>query len=494
MTPSAHIGAHSAPGAPLGVGTSRYRALGFIWLAVAGIAAGSLQDHPSPNSQLWFLLVVSCGVFVRRPVVFRCFAIAAMAFLVGRAASPPSTNPIDDLASDVPRCSVAGSIQEHAGKLGTVVAAGEINCDSQAVMRDAGSIIVDDLAEDAGSEVVLEGWLLPFSNDTWGRARARTGAEASFDATEIEVVAKPRGLLSVAASVRRSLNRSTSQVDSSKAALVRGLTIGDTSDFDPATEEEFRRTGLAHLVAVSGSNVAIVLGAVVVLVRRLRPLVRTLSCIAALAFYVVIVGPEPSVLRAAAMGAIVIAGLVWGHRAEPLHALGLALIALIALRPGLTASVGLHLSAAATAGLVLWARPLAEWLARFVPRPVAWGLGATVAAQIAVAPIMIVVFGEVSLVAPLANVLALPAVAPATVLGLGSGLVGLALPALGSIAGSTAGHLAGWVLFVADQLARPPWASVRCPPTIGWLLGAFVLSAAAVTLRSTRRSPVAEFN
>ena len=280
-------------------------------------------------------------------------------------------------------------------------------------------------------------------------------------------------------------------MDPAKAGLVRGLTIGDTTGIDPATEEEFRRTGLAHLVAVSGSNVAIVLGAVIVTVRRLRPMARTLSCIAALAFYVVIVGPEPSVLRAASMGTIVIVGLVWGHRAEPLHALGLALIALIAIRPGLTSSVGLHLSAAATAGLVLWARPLAEWLERFIPTPVAWGLGATLAAQVAVAPVMIVVFGEVSLVAPLANVLALPAVAPATVLGLGAAIAGLAWPALGSVAGHVAGELAGWVLAVADRLARPPWASVGCSSSVGWFLGAVVLGAAAFTLARRNRRPAA---
>ena len=380
---------------------------------------------------VWLLLVICCGVIVRSPPAFRLAGVAALSLLAGMSSNSAGSGVLEYMASDVPTCSMLGVAKEQAGKLGTIVGVRHLACDGHESVTDAGGVIVDDLEVDTGSTVLLEGWLLPFPDDSWGSVLARTGADVSFDATRQEVAERPTGVLAIAAAFKSSLERSTSHIEAEEAGLVRGLTIGDTSGIDPATEDEFRRTGLAHLVAVSGSNVAIVLGAIVLCVRRLRPLVRTSCCMAALAFYVSVVGPEPSVLRAAAMGAIVVVGLVWGHRADPLNALGLALLVLMIVRPALTTSVGLHLSAAATLGLVLWARPLAEWLGKLIPSPLAWGLGATLAAQLAVAPIMIVVFGEISLVAPLANVLALPAVAPATVLGLCGAVVGLFLYPLG---------------------------------------------------------------
>ena len=458
------------------------RVLGFVWISVAGVGIGSLREETLASGLVWLLLVISCGVFVRSPPAFRLAAVAALALLAGLSSNRAGSGVLEYMASNVPTCSMLGDAREQAGKLGTIVGVRHLACDGHEWIADAGSVIVDDLEVDTGSTVLLEGWLLPFPDDSWGGALARTGADVSFDATRQEVAARPTGVLALAAAFKSSLRRSTSNSESEKAGLVRGLTIGDTSSIDPATEDEFRRTGLAHLVAVSGSNVAIVLGAIVLCVRRLRPLVRTSCCVAALAFYVTVVGPEPSVLRAAAMGAIAVVGLVWGHRADPLNALGLALLALIIVRPGLTTSVGLHLSAAATLGLVLWARPLAEWLGKLIPDPLAWGLGATVAAQMAVAPIMIVVFGEISLVAPVANVLALPAVAPATVLGLCGAVVGLFFRPFGRGMGAVACELAGWVVFVADRLARLSWASIECDAGVGWTLAGLTGAAAAVTL------------
>ena len=421
-------------------------------------------------------------------------SVASLSFLAGLSGTQvggPSA--LETLASDVPRCELRGSIIEHAGQMGTLVGAEQLACVERPVLLNAGVVILDALTRDPGTSLAVEGWLVPFSDESWDQARARTGADSAFHATHIDVVAEPEGFLGLAAAVRGSLRRSTRGIEERRAGLVRGLTIGDTSAIDEITEHQFRRTGLAHLVAVSGSNVAIVLGAVVSLIRRLRPSVRTILCLATLALYVVIVGPEPSVLRAAAMGAIVVTGIMWGRRAEPLHALGLALVILIAVRPGLTTSVGLHLSAAATTGLVLWARPLAENFARVMPRLVAWALGATLAAQIAVAPIMIVVFGEISLVSPLANLLAIPAVAPATVLGLAGALIGLVSPTLATLAGRLAGDLAGWIVLVAETLSRPGWASVPCPSWVGWTLAGPVIIGALLALRAQNRpSPEVE--
>jgi competence protein ComEC len=429
------------------------------------------------------MAVLSVLLAARRAAIAGYLAIGALALFGGQvAAAPDHPDVLRALARDVPRCELRGRIVEHAGKLGTLLSADVVSCDGAARVIDAGVVIADDLLHDPGTRVITRGWLLPLTDEPWDRARARTGATTAFETKDVAVITAPQGLLGVASAIRRSLVVATERLDTRRAALVRGLTIGDTRDVDAATEWQFRRTGLAHLVAVSGSNVAIVLGAVGVLVRSMRPSARFAACMGALALYVLVVGPEPSVLRAAAMGAIVIAGLAYGTRAEPLHALGLALIVLIALRPGLVTSVGLHLSAAATAGLVLWTGPLAARLSRGLPLVVSYVLAATLSAQFAVAPIMAITFGEVSVIAPLANLLAAFAVAPATVLGLAAALLGLAAPPLGALLARASEPFAGWIIAVAETLSRPSWASVGCPSWAGWVLAAPVVGAATVAL------------
>ena len=425
------------------------------------------------------------ALVLRRPGVAAFGAIFALGFVAALGLRQDPGRVLSALASSVPHCVIEGRIAEQTGGLGTLVSVDEAMCAGHPGVRNAGVVIVDELDLHPGTSIVAEGWLMSFGTDRWDRARARTRADAAFAAKDVRRVAAPNGVLAVAASVRTSLMRATEDLDLRHAALIRGLTIGDTSDMDEATEHAFRRTGLTHLVAVSGSNVALVLAVVGLFARNLPLTWRGAVCLLALAFYVVVVGPEPSVLRAAAMGAVTLAGLVWGRRSEPLQALGIALIVLCLLRPDLVTSVGLHLSAGATAGIVLWGRSLALFFARRLPAPIAFALGATLAAQIAVAPVLVLVFGEISLVAPLANVLAFAAVAPATILGLAAALVGLLVPAGGSLLGGLAGPCAAWIVAVAETLARPTWAAVEVSPVIGWMGAVVVVGAAGRTLART---------
>ena len=254
------------------------------------------------------------------------------------------------------------------------------------------------------------------------------------------------------------------------AALLAGLTIGDTSGVDPATTESFRRSGLSHLVAVSGSNVAMVLAAIAILTVRLPLMVRGGLALLGLAMYVIVVGPEPSVLRAAAMGVVGLIAYVAGRDAASLNSLGIALIAVLGAKPELLYSVGLHLSAAATLGIVVWSRAIERALVR-IPALLRAPIAITVAAQIAVSPLLIGSFERFSLVAPLANVLAAPAVPPATVIGLSSGVVALVSPAAGRVVGAVAGPFAGWILWVADATAAWSWSSVDVPAVWGWITG-----------------------
>ena len=262
------------------------------------------------------------------------------------------------------------------------------------------------------------------------------------------------------------------------AALLAGLTIGDTSGIDYPTSELFRRSGLAHLVAVSGSNVAIVLAAVAVTTARLPLAARGFVAVVVLSGYVSVVGMEPSVLRAAAMGTVGVIAFVAGARAAPLNSLGIAAIVVVSLKPELLFAVGFHLSVTATLGIVLWARALEarlQWLPALLRVPVA----ITLAAQIAVAPVIVGAFEKLSLVAPVANVLAAPAVPPATLLGLAAGAAGMFVPDLGAILGRIAAPFATWILFVARETGAWSWASISVDSTVGWV-AAIPLGVAAI--------------
>ena len=288
--------------------------------------------------------------------------------------------------------------------------------------------------------------------------------------------------------LRTRLTDAASTLPLREGALLTGLTIGDTARMSPADEEIYRDTGLAHLIAVSGSNIAIVVGSVLVVMARRSLLARLAAAATVLVMYVTVVGPDASVLRAGVMGALALIALAAGRRHEVLSTLAYALSALLIVRPEMLDSLGLQLSAAATAGLALWSGRLAAYLAR-LPRVIGFTLAATLAAQFAVAPLLVHHFERLSLVAPLANLLALPAVAAATLLGLGGGVLAAVSPAAGGLVMYLAYPFVWWIVEVADATALPSWASVDVPAAAALPL-AVVTAAAALALRPLRRDPV----
>lgn len=287
---------------------------------------------------------------------------------------------------------------------------------------------------------------------------------------------------------RNALARALVAAPDRPAALLAGLTIGDTSGIDYATTELFRRSGLAHLVAVSGSNVAMVLAAIAVLTARLPLAVRAGIGAIGLLAYVAVVGPEPSVLRAAAMGLVGLVAYVSGRQTASLNTLGIAVIAVLAFKPELLFSVGLQLSVAATLGIVVWARPIEAGL-HVLPGLVRAPMSITLAAQLGVAPLLILAFERLSLVAPVANLLAAPAVPPATLLGLGSGMAGLVAPSLGRLAARIAAPFSQWILWVSDETGAWSWSSVDIAPLWGWVLAVPVGLATLVQAARAPRSP-----
>ncbi|MFC0506868.1 ComEC/Rec2 family competence protein [Micromonospora costi] len=293
-----------------------------------------------------------------------------------------------------------------------------------------------------------------------------------------------------AGSLRAGLQRACAPLPDEQGGLLPGLVVGDTSRLLPMVEEDFRATGMTHLNAVSGSNVAIVVGAVLLLARwsRAGPWLAAGLCGVALVGFVILVRPSPSVVRAATMGAIGLAALAAGRPRAALPALAAAVTVLVLLDPELAGDAGFALSVLATGGLLLLAPRWRDGLRRRgVPAGLAEALAVPAAAQLACGPVVAGLSGTVSVVAVPANLLAVPAIAPATVLGVVAAAVSPLWPAGAEFAAWLASWPAWWLVLVARYGARLPAGTLPWP---GGVPGALLLAGLTVALLVAVRRPV----
>ncbi len=281
----------------------------------------------------------------------------------------------------------------------------------------------------------------------------------------------PPLLLGGADYVRERLRRAVDGIPADARGLIPGLVIGDTSLTPPDLSEAMLDTGMSHLSAVSGSNVAIVLGAVVLICRWVGVPRRWRAPLAATALigFVVLCRPEPSVLRAGVMGLIGLAGLSASRRAATVPALAAAIFVLLCIDPSLARSYGFALSCVATLGLVVFARPWADAIARRLPTR-AWVIGEALAiplaAQVVCAPIIVLLQGDVAVIAVIANLLAAPMVAITTVSGIVIAISASVWLPLGAGVAWLAAWPALWIAGVARVSSSLPFGHVD------WLDGA----------------------
>lgn len=296
---------------------------------------------------------------------------------------------------------------------------------------------------------------------------------------------------SAAAGIRGGLReRAERTLGPDEAGLLRGIVLGDTAGMAAVLVEDFRTSGLTHLTAVSGTNCAIVVGAVLWPLRRsrFRPVTRAVIAAFALAAFVILVGPQPSVLRAAAMGAITLLALATGRARQAVPALSAAVIVLVCLDPALARDLGFALSVAATAGIVLIAGPWSDRLRiRGWPRPVAVATAVSVAAAVFTAPLLVLIVARVSLISLPANLLVVPVVAVVTVLGLTAALVTVIWPWAGEVILRLTDWPLRWMVWIAERAARTPGAVLPWPQgVVGALALAGTIAAAVVLLRRRR--------
>jgi competence protein ComEC len=274
-----------------------------------------------------------------------------------------------------------------------------------------------------------------------------------------------------------------------EAELARGFVLGDDENVDAATEDDFRRSGLSHLLAVSGQNVTLLallalplLGALGIPLRE-----RLLWVLALIAVYVPVAGAGPSIQRAAVMGGLGLLATLAGRRASRFYALVIAALVTLTVDPGIAADIGWQLSFAAVLGILLLVTPLRDQLVRWLGegswgRALGDGLAMTVAATLSTAPLIAFHFGTFSTTTLVANVLALPAVAPAMWLGMCSaGLAQLPGVPLEPLNGVNALLLA-YIAQIAQWCAAPDWAELQVHLGGGGLLIAYLGLGAALLL------------
>jgi competence protein ComEC len=340
-----------------------------------------------------------------------------------------------------------------------------------------------------GQQVRLDGDLQP---DLGGGALSVT----LFARSPPQRIGAPPWEQRAAGRIRSSLRAASAGLPDQVRGLLPGLVDGDTADLDPVLAERFKLAGLTHLVAVSGTNCSIVVGAVLLVLRRARarPWMCALVGGLVLVMFVIVARPSPSVLRAALMAAIALGSLASGRPRAALPSLAAAVLGLLIWDPTLAGSASFAMSVLATSALLVvapgWARSLRR---RGVPVGIAESVAVAAAAHLVTAPVVAAISGRVSIVAIPANVLAEPVVAVITVVGFAAAVVAPVWLGGGAVLAQIAGWPCRWLVMVADFFGGLHGATIPWPggTTGGVLLLATVLVVGAVSIRTGPRRVLA---
>lgn len=440
---------------------------GSVALAVAtGVGAAVAAPVPVALG----VVLTTLAVLVRRPVAL-VVGVALLASALAAAAwgglAPPSPGPVEGWAT------VRRDPDRVTGAVRVELEVGGRRYDGWARGPAGGRL--GDLA--TGDAAFVRGRVDAGEVPRFVRVR-HVVARLTVD----EVVAtRPAGPpWSWANAVRDRLRDGVAHLPLEARTLFTGIVLGDDRGQPPEVADDFRGAGLTHLLVVSGQNVAFVLLAAGPVLVRLRPPTRFLATLVVLASFALLTRFEPSVLRATAMAAVATLAVISGRPSTGVRTLALAVVGVLLVDPLLVWSLGFGLSVAASAGIVVLARPLAGVLPG--PRWLALPVAVTLAAQVAVAPLLAPIAGGLPLATVPANLAAEPLAAVVVVWGMTAGVV----------AGVTGGMVAAVVhlptgLALGALLAVARWAAALPLGTVG--AGAAVAGAvlAALAVPAGRR-------
>lgn len=341
-------------------------------------------------------------------------------------------------------------------------------------------------APDLGQTVEFRTTARPLDRDGFEGYLRRLHAGVALDARSPPRVVAPANSVLRATTVVRGRVRAAAgrHLGPDEAALLAGLVTGDTRGTSDERSAQFTAAGLSHLVAVSGSNVALVVGGVTGVLGAVGVGARSRRWAvgAAVVWFAVLVRAEPSVLRAAVMALLVLIAAAGGRGTGARHVLGSGVLLLLLVDPMLAGQLGFVLSVGATAGVLLLAPEMAARLP--LPRPAALLVGASVGAQVGVAPVLITLPDGLPLASLPANLVAVPAAAVASAIGVTAALVAqFTIPGAGVLA------VLAWpalrvVLWSGEFFARGPRleAADLATPVAVLLLAALLLRRRAPRL------------
>jgi competence protein ComEC len=324
-----------------------------------------------------------------------------------------------------------------------------------------------------------------FDERTWLR---RQGIHVVLQVDEWRPVGRRGGLGGVADRLRSWLRRASAPgLAGERRGLVEGVLLGDDGGLSDGLKQAFRRSGLYHLLAVSGQNVVLLAVGVVALCRGagIRRGFGEAGALAAIGAYVLAVGPQPSVIRAAVAGAAVSIAFLLGRLKDAWHALLLAALALLAWNPYTLFDAGFQLSFAAVVAIFVLGGPLVRLLEGYpVPAKLRPGLAISAACTLATAPILWLEFGRVPLLGVVANALVEPAVPPLLALAFAAAAVDPVSPALAGALAEVNGWVAAYIAACARAVSAVPGAQVSGR-------AAALAAAAALALAGTAVSRIA---
>lgn len=292
------------------------------------------------------------------------------------------------------------------------------------------------------------------------------------------------GVFAVAADVRSAFIVRSSRLPEPGAGLLPGLAVGDTRAVPAELNDDMRTSGLSHLTAVSGANCAIVVGAAFWLAGLCGAgrVLRVISAALVLAGFVVLVTPEPSVIRAAVMAGVTMLSLLLGRPSAGAGMLALSAVGILIADPWLASTPGFALSVAASGALIMLAPALTRGLGRWMPQPLALAIAVPTAAQLVCGPVIALFAEQQSMVGLVANLLAAPAAPIATIIGLLACLAA-PVPAVADLLAASAWLPAAWIAETATITARLPFAQLVMQPGIpSAFLVALVSAAIGVVL------------
>ncbi|MBN9240656.1 MAG: hypothetical protein BGO97_13165 [Micrococcales bacterium 70-64] len=346
---------------------------------------------------------------------------------------------------------------------------------------DIGGVPVLVLGEPPGERVAI-GSVLAVPGELMPAEPGDDRAYLLFPRGAPEVLSGPPWHLAWADGLRQRFLTAADRLPGDGGDLLAGLAIGDTSAVGPRLDADMKAASLTHLTAVSGANCAVVIGLVMLAggALGLPRAVRVGLSGAVLVAFVVLVTPEPSVLRAAAMAALVLLALGSGRPVQGIPVLSLAVVALLVADPWLARSFGFVLSVLATGGLLVLASPLAARLERWVPRWLALTIAVPLSATVACQPVIVVLNAALPTYGVVANILAEPAAPVATVVGLAACVALVIVPPVGELLCALAWLPSAWIAAVATYFARAPAAQLPWPEGLAGVALAALASALAV--------------